>query len=96
MIRLYELKSIRKIKHTNDWNDFFHMFNCESMNFNYILETHLNHNEKYKIAAIKSVSDDRHILTSVDILFVYRMEMRAELNNGSPDTYSYIPVKTRQ
>lgn len=92
LIRFYELKNVRKIKHTNDWNDFLHKFNCENMKFNHILQTHLTNDERYKIAAIKSVSDDTNILSSIEILFVYRMEMKIELNGGSTNAYSYIPV----
>lgn len=92
LIRFYELKSVRKIKHTNDWINFLHKFNCENMNFNNILETHLANDERYKIAAIKSTSNDTNILSSIEILFVCRMEMKNELNSGSTNTYSYLPI----
>lgn len=91
LIRLYELNNIRKIKHTFNWNDFLKQFNCQSMNFNKILETNFNQGEDFKIAAIKSISDDKNVLEFIEILFVFKMKVRFKIN-GSEYVYSYIPV----
>lgn len=90
-MRVYEIKAIRKIKHDEDWKDFLEKYDCPEMNFNRIIQTKLQSNEKLKVCGMQTEYEEDKIKT-VHILFVYNMEMYFKSNNSYGNFNSYIPV----
>ncbi len=91
LMRHYELKNIRKIKRENDWQNFLSQYNCTSLNFNNILQTHPDNTDKIKVCAI-STKISNETIQKVDILFVYNMKIRNHETEGETYFYSYLPV----
>lgn len=90
-IRIYSLKSVRKIKRLEDWNDFNEKYNCPSMNFNQIVQTTMASDEKIKVCAMKTeVEND--VIKRISILFAFNMDIRYRENGSVGKCISYIPV----
>ena len=91
LIRIYELKSTRRICKEAGWDRFLDKFQCDNLNFNKIITTNMMHEDGIKIAAIKSQSEDG-ILTKVEILFLFNMLKGARKMSQLEYVYSYIPA----
>lgn len=91
LIRIYELKSVRKINSKNSWNNFLTNYKCDSMNYNRIIHTNLKSDEKIKVAAIKSIIKEEKI-RQVEIIFALNMKMKRPDESGTEFSVSYIPV----
>ncbi|KAF5069643.1 hypothetical protein DSECCO2_231100 [anaerobic digester metagenome] len=91
LIRYYELKNVRKFKQEKNWMGFLENYEHSSLNFNYILTTNLTKDEKVKIAAIQSYSENNSIY-KVNILFVYNVKKIKRGNDNIYYSYSYLPV----
>ena len=87
-IRVFELKTARKIRRNEAWNKFFEKYRCDSLEFNRIITTNLNENEKMKVAAIKSESENG-ILQRVEILFVFNMLKGVSKSQNLEYVYSH-------
>lgn len=91
LMRIYELKSVRKICKETGWIKFLDKFQCNNMDFNRIINTNIGQKDGIKIAAIKHESDNG-IFTRVEILFVFNMLKGARNQSQLEYVYSYIPV----
>ena len=91
LVRIYELKTARKIRREGAWSKFFEKYKCDSLKFNRIISTNLHGNEKIKVAAIKSETE-YGILQRVEILFVFNMLKGIRKNSNVEYVYSYLPV----
>lgn len=97
LIRVYKLKTTRKIKCESDWSKFLKAFNCPGLNFNNIIQTTTsdegenNGGEKLKVCGIKTNFEDGKI-KYLDILFLYSIKIKDKSTNSLEKFYSYIPV----
>ena len=91
LIRCYELKGVRKIKHEEDWINFLNEYACPNLNFNRIVQTVLKNEEIVKVCAMKTDINNGGI-QKVDILFVFNMGIRSKERGTNGKCYSFIPV----
>lgn len=91
LVRIFELKTARKIRREVAWSKFFEKYKCDSLEFNRIISTNLHENEKIKVAAIKSETENG-ILQRVEILFVFNMLKGGRRTSNFEFVYSYLPV----
>lgn len=88
LVRIYSLKSVRKMKRVQDWTDFVREYDCPDLSFNRIISTSLS-DEDVKVCAINSKIFDGKI-QKIELIFVYKIKL--EKDNSISATYSYIPV----
>lgn len=91
LVRVYELRSARKIRNAEAWEKLLKHFKVESLDYNSIDTTTMREGENLKIAAVKSESDNG-ILMRVEILFVFNMLKGMRRTNIVDYVHSYVPV----
>lgn len=91
LIRIYELKTERKIRKARAWDELLRIYSGVNLDFNRIVTTNMVGEEKLRVAAIKS-QEENGILDRVEILFVYNMLKGVRKTSNFEYVYSYIPV----
>ena len=91
LIRIYELKTERKIRKAKAWDELLRIYSGANLDFNRIVTTNMVGEEKLRVAAIKS-QEENGILDRVEILFVYNMLKGVRKTSNFEYVYSYIPV----
>lgn len=91
LVRIYELKTARKLVKAEAWDKLLKTYGGVTLNFNRIITTNMIGEEKLRIAAIKS-EEENGVLKRVEILFVFNMIKGKRGVSVLESVYSYIPV----
>lgn len=92
LMRVYRITNTRHMRREEDWQRLIEAFDCPSFCFNDIITTTVTTDEKMKIAAIRSHEEEGRI-KKVEIMFLYRMNIKKREEDTISTTYSYIPVE---